>query len=333
MQFVIRSIIVFSLLVLGAYPAYSLEVSIDRMKPGDSKIVYWKDLPVYIVRRSSEQIQDLKKDAQQPPHSHTLRALTNLARSNGNEIASQFLSSINTELLPLRSYNDEFLVVMGITTYRGCFVKLFKNEFYDPCNDEYYDLSGRLLNYNDGNGYHLLIPPYEINKEKVVLQETTNVVDFSPDILNLSIPDGEKLIQAILWKKESIATILLARSPEITSHETLVGATPLHIAAFKSSVEMVNKLSMAGSDINNLTQDGLAPIHFAIMTRNEKHVEFLLTNGAIIENHCVKEICMPNLVEYVAKNRPNTSRTNIDKYINHLRTLRKQYTSRAHQTQ
>lgn len=132
-----------------------VEVDISRLSPGEQMTVEWRGKPVWIVRRTQEMLDAVKKNddkvadptskkVQQPPYAK-------------NEF---------------RSIKPDYLVVVGICTHLGCSpVGKFKAEaepfdsnwqggFYCPCHGSLFDLAGRVFK-NKPAPDNLVVPPYK----------------------------------------------------------------------------------------------------------------------------------------------------------------------------
>ena len=99
----------------------STEVDLSAILPGQSITVLWRGKPVFIRRRTSEEISDAKK--------------------------------VKLEELPDpqvdedRVQNPEWLIMVGICTHLGCIPLGQKGEFngwFCPCHGSHYDTSGRI---------------------------------------------------------------------------------------------------------------------------------------------------------------------------------------------
>lgn len=318
--------ILFMALMACSSLASALEVDISKMQSAEMKTVDWMGYPVHIYKRSAEQTDKLQKLSFKTNFEAFLHVITHNAKTSGNKYASLLFESKSLESTSLRSYDKEYLVVMGVTPYRGCLVSLSKDKsgFYDPCNNEHYNLAGRITEKKVGLGYHLLIPPHSISGNKIVLREDGEITDFSPDILSMPIEDGAKLLEAIQWGKEDIAKTLIQKTPSVVNYETKIGATALHLASYRGSVELVSMLIKAGFNVNKLTKEGMGPIHFALLADN-KNVELLAKHGALFEDYCIANVCVPDINEYLKRSWPDLSEDEINKDINGLRSIQKSH--------
>ena len=132
-----------------------VEADISQLAPGEIMTVGWRGKPVWIVRRTKEMLEAIRKDddvvvdpnskvPQQPPYAR-------------NEY---------------RSIKPEYLVVVGICTHLGCspvakfkaqaepFDANWKGGFYCPCHGSLFDLAGRVYK-NKPAPDNLQVPPYK----------------------------------------------------------------------------------------------------------------------------------------------------------------------------
>ena len=99
----------------------STEVDISGIEPGKSITVLWRGKPVFINRRTTEEIQEAKAvDINELKHPETDEQ---------------------------RAKNPEWLVMLGICTHLGCVPLSDKGEYngwFCPCHGSHYDTSGRI---------------------------------------------------------------------------------------------------------------------------------------------------------------------------------------------
>jgi ubiquinol-cytochrome c reductase iron-sulfur subunit len=136
----------------------AVEVDISALKPGEKVTVEWRGKPVWIVRRTPEQLAELAKlDAQlaDPKSERKPAELTpEYARNEG------------------RSIKPELLVVVGICTHLGCSpVDRFQSGpqpslpdnwsggFLCPCHGSTFDMAGRVFS-NKPAPDNLEVPPH-----------------------------------------------------------------------------------------------------------------------------------------------------------------------------
>ncbi len=99
----------------------STEVDLSQIQPGKAITVLWRGKPVFIKRRTSEEIAEAKKVN-----------LEDLKHPEKDED---------------RVKNPEWLVMLGICTHLGCVPLSDKGDYngwFCPCHGSHYDTSGRI---------------------------------------------------------------------------------------------------------------------------------------------------------------------------------------------
>jgi len=142
-----------------------VEADISKLEPGQRLTIEWRGKPVWIVRRTEKNLQDL------PALNSTLRD-PDSAEPQQPEYAQN----------PNRALKDEFFVVVGICTHLGCapsYVKSddpqaaqlgsdWKGGFFCPCHGSRFDLAGRVYQGVPAP-INLLVPPYTYLSDTRVL--------------------------------------------------------------------------------------------------------------------------------------------------------------------
>ena len=135
----------------------AVEADISALKPGEKMTVEWRGKPVWIVRRTKEQLDALKGlDPQlaDPDSKRNLDLTPDYAR--------------NTH----RSIKDEVLVAVGICTHLGCspsdkfttgaqpsLPDDWQGGFFYPCHGSTFDMAGRVFK-NKPAPDNLEVPPH-----------------------------------------------------------------------------------------------------------------------------------------------------------------------------
>jgi len=99
----------------------STEVDVSLIEPGKSITVLWRGKPVFIKRRTQEEIAEAR--------------------------AVKLDDLIDPEKDEDRVKNPEWLVMLGICTHLGCVPLANKGEYngwFCPCHGSHYDTSGRI---------------------------------------------------------------------------------------------------------------------------------------------------------------------------------------------
>lgn len=101
----------------------SIEVDLSPIKPGETTKVKWRGKPVFIRRRTKEEIDAAEK--------------VNVAE----------LRDPQTDDSRIKSGHREWLIVIGVCTHLGCIPIAGQGEFggwFCPCHGSQYDTSGRI---------------------------------------------------------------------------------------------------------------------------------------------------------------------------------------------
>jgi len=144
----------------------AVEVDISDIKPGEKKTVEWRGKPVWIIRRTTEQVEALKKsDAQlaDPQSARSAYPTPDYAK-NGH-----------------RSIKPEFMVAVGICTHLGCspgdrlsagpqpsLPDDWQGGFLCACHGSTFDLAGRVFK-NKPAPDNLEVPPHMYLSETKLL--------------------------------------------------------------------------------------------------------------------------------------------------------------------
>ena len=123
----------------------STEVDISSLQPGKTITVLWRGKPVFIKRRTPEEITEAKavkmEDLKDPQKDED------------------------------RTKKSEWLVMLGVCTHLGCVPLNDKGDYngwFCPCHGSHYDTSGRIR--KGPAPTNMAIPPYEFidnNKIKI----------------------------------------------------------------------------------------------------------------------------------------------------------------------
>jgi ubiquinol-cytochrome c reductase iron-sulfur subunit len=121
-----------------------VEVDIAGMQPGEMKTVEWRGKPVWILKRSPEMVESLKKTDGLVADPESKRA--------PDELTPEYARKDHT-----RSIKPEFLVAVGICSHLGCSPSSrfaagaqpslpddWAGGFLCPCHGSTFDLAGRV---------------------------------------------------------------------------------------------------------------------------------------------------------------------------------------------
>ena len=148
----------------------AVEVDIGTLKPGEMTTVEWRGKPVWIVRRTPEQLASLPKIDPQLADPKSLR--------KPGELTPEYARNEH------RSIKPEFLVAVGICSHLGCSpsAKLqagaqpslpddWQGGFFCPCHGSTFDLAGRVFK-NKPAPDNLEVPPHRyLSDSKLLIGE------------------------------------------------------------------------------------------------------------------------------------------------------------------
>jgi ubiquinol-cytochrome c reductase iron-sulfur subunit len=141
-----------------------VKFDVSRLEPGEMKVVEWRGKPVYVVRRSEQNLIDLK-------------GLDGILKDPQSLISDQpeYVGTIS------RAIKDEFLVLVGLCTHLGCAPKYrpevgaadlggddWLGGFFCPCHGSKFDMSGRVYSGVPASA-NLVVPPYSYDGDNVIV--------------------------------------------------------------------------------------------------------------------------------------------------------------------
>ena len=141
-----------------------VKFDVSKIEPGQMVVVEWRGKPVYVMRRTSEQVAEL--DALDPE-----------LKDPDSEISQQ----PDYVAMPTRSIRPEILVVIGLCTHLGCTPKFrpevgvadlggesWRGGFFCLCHGCRFDLSGRVYAGVPAST-NLEVPPYAFQDDQVIV--------------------------------------------------------------------------------------------------------------------------------------------------------------------
>jgi len=135
-----------------------VEADISTLKPGEKVTVEWRGKPVWIMRRTKEELDALPLNDPELADPKSLR--------KPDEFTPEYARN------ETRSIKPEVLVVVGICTHLGCspsdrfqtgpqpsLPNDWKGGFFCPCHGSTFDLAGRVFK-NKPAPDNLVVPPH-----------------------------------------------------------------------------------------------------------------------------------------------------------------------------
>jgi ubiquinol-cytochrome c reductase iron-sulfur subunit len=141
-----------------------VEFDLAVLAPGEMKTVEWRGVPVWVLRRTPEMLQSIKKVDGEVADPKSLRTAFPTPEYARNEY---------------RSRKPEFLITVGICTHLGCNpvgpfgpgqnAQLGADQgFLCPCHGSTFDLAGRVFK-NKPAPDNLVVPPHQYLSETVIV--------------------------------------------------------------------------------------------------------------------------------------------------------------------
>jgi len=141
-----------------------VDFNVSTLEPGELATLEWRKRPIWVLRRTPQQLQRLIKMAS--------------LLADPDSSTSQQPPDMDLHLKGgLRSVEPEFLVLVGICTHLGCtpqyrpgvgsVAEYWQGGFFCPCHGSRYDLSGRVLNGSPAP-LNLPVPPYYFKTPRII---------------------------------------------------------------------------------------------------------------------------------------------------------------------
>lgn len=143
-----------------------VEVSIDKLEPGQQITVEWRGKPIWVMRRTPEMLETLRKNA----NADFLTDPESKASRQPDYVKG-----------PERSIRPEVFVAEGVCTHLGCSPTLKKEVgaasdmgadwpggYYCPCHNSRFDLAARVFKGSPAPS-NLVIPPHRYAAEAVLV--------------------------------------------------------------------------------------------------------------------------------------------------------------------
>ena len=148
-----------------------VEADISNLAPGEKITVEWRGQPVWIVRRTPEMLDTIKKSEDKVADPKSQR--------KPGELTPAYAQN------EFRSIKPDVLVVVGICSHLGgspqdkfkagaeAFESDWKGGFYCPCHGSLFDLAGRVYK-NKPAPDNLKVPPYKfLSDTRILIGEDT----------------------------------------------------------------------------------------------------------------------------------------------------------------
>lgn len=139
-----------------------VKVNVSKLQPGQQVIVEWRGKPVFIVRRTQEILDNVRK-------------LESRLRDPSSQQSEQPSYAQNE----FRSAREDILVLVGLCTHLGCSPKFmpevkpmdfdanWMGGYYCPCHGSKFDLAGRVFTGVPAP-INLVVPPYSFEENDIL---------------------------------------------------------------------------------------------------------------------------------------------------------------------
>lgn len=145
-----------------------IDINLSKLETGQMITVKWRSKPIWVLRRSQQQLDTLAKmDSRlKDPDSSAAQQPADMQKS------PQWHNEA-------RALNPEYLVLVGICTHLGCIPEYrprskagdlgegWLGGFFCPCHGSQYDLSGRVIKGSPAP-LNLPVPPYFFTEKDAV---------------------------------------------------------------------------------------------------------------------------------------------------------------------
>ena len=135
-----------------------IRVDVSHLAPGSQMTVMWRGKPIWILRRTSEMLNNLQTNLSD------LRDPESLTPQQPTYAQNQY-----------RSIKPEYLVLVGVCTHLGCIPNYEPQlqDFLCPCHGSTFDLAGRVYKGVPAP-VNLEVPPYRfIDDQLIEIGEST----------------------------------------------------------------------------------------------------------------------------------------------------------------
>lgn len=144
--------------------AAPVDFDVSKLEPGGLATVQWRGRPVWVLKRTDEQLKTLVKVTPElsDPQSRLPQQPSDMKLSLANGV---------------RAVDPRLLVLVGICTHLGCIPTYYPDPgslgaqwlggFYCPCHGSKYDLSGRVFSGSPAP-LNLPVPPYYMGNTNIL---------------------------------------------------------------------------------------------------------------------------------------------------------------------
>lgn len=298
------------------YPIKDIRLNVSNLSPGKVTVLLWGSYPVWVIKRTKEDITNLEKTD-----------LSILGDPGGKNLIASFVKAYDVdpelpnllaldqsrlEQIPLRSYHDDVFVFLNFSPYSGCVISYkpvnekptsrlqWHGGFYDPCSDQTYDLAGRVFKeHTELPQWNLYVPPHRYLDKNTLLiglgspPRKIAVKNYSPKIDYPALSPTTRLIQAAKYGRLDIVKNSVAEGGSVNANDE-TGNNALSLAALKGHYDVAAYLLGQGASAVEPDKRGMTPLHASILGFNYRIAKLLIQKGANVNQICTDPSCNGN---------------------------------------
>lgn len=265
----------------------------------------WKTFPIIIHRRTPAQIKAIENSFDHTS-SKAQRFLSyqSIARTQGHEFASSIMAFTESYISNKNVYmseKPEFGIYSQVSPILGCSIYKAEQVFIDPCFNVKFDFAGRVKDHSGYQHLRLTIPPHRIVKGKLEFIEDyrpAQIVDFTPNILNMDVSDIEKALLAIDFERLDILKQVVAQNPTVLSQKNTAGSSAIQLAAFHDTT-LDYLLTFESININHVNNAGYTALMFAVWNRKLDNAKKLIAFGATPQAFTYNGKHVPSIYDFL----------------------------------
>ncbi|AOE49483.1 Rieske (2Fe-2S) protein [Kangiella sediminilitoris] len=198
-----------------------VKVNISELTPGEIKTVNWSEYPISILIPTQAQLREYQaiKDEQLGAPLE----IYDLAKQVSDLPYNSFERLLIADKMLGKRFHENISVFINVSPYIGCYVSFeahkkskfqLNNYLYDPCQDVYFDISGRVLRGHKQNiQENLELPPYTIKDDTIIIGNTFGIDD--SDIKKLLPKDSKRPIKT---ESDFFDAIAYSQTTQIKNH-------------------------------------------------------------------------------------------------------------------
>jgi len=245
-------------------------IDTSKVAAGQLVVAEYVGRGIYVYRRTGEDMAEVRNAAADnfadTVGKHFRDSILNVYRFSSEEVWARLLLSAKevATSFPLRSVNQEFLVVGNWSPESGCALSLIESGrrtqkgmlFVDPCSKAVFDAAGRIyagelsLNGKKRAARHnLSVPPYRFSGNKLIIGPVAGTelpkLGFSKSELYHDQDPTQLLIAAASFNDIESVRLAIRRGAQV--NYWMGGGAPIDAAILGGSIEVIRELLKHGA--------------------------------------------------------------------------------------